>query len=73
MLEEIARNIRIHESLMVIARNKAKTFKEPTKSFYWLGVWKAEEKIVEDLKKLQEIAEMDVSSIDHCLDALRGL
>lgn len=75
MLELIASKIRINEQLGVIAKQKSNSYYKTNKDlyYYWLGVANAQRKIVADLKEIQVSAEQDVSSIDHCLDALRGL
>ena len=41
--------------------------------WYWLGVSEGIHHCLKDFKDVQAIAEADVSSIDHSLDALRGL
>ena len=73
MLKTIADKINLHESLYAIADKKRILADSKTKEYYWLGVREAEKGIIKDLKLIQEKAEQDISSIDHCLDTLRGL
>lgn len=76
MLQEIQRKIRINEGVLANAQRKLAELsnKKDTQAYwYWLGICNGIKSMLTDLKDLQEIAEQDVSSLDHCLDALRGL
>ena len=81
MLKEIQKQIEINEGLLAqvnikiidLSNKKGKRDFDSKCYWYWLGVKHAVESEISDLKKLQEKAELEVSSIDHCLDALRGL
>ena len=81
MLDEIQRQIKINEGVIAKVDSKITDLcnKKGTRDFdnnaywYWLGVRFAVKSELSDLKQLQEKAEQEVSSIDHCLDALRGL
>ena len=81
MLQEIQKQIKMNEGVLAKVDRKITELsnKKGTRDFdnnsywYWLGVRFAVNSEISDLKQLQEKAEQEVSSIDHCLDALRGL
>ena len=74
MLKTIQSKIRITEQVYALAKNKMElNNKYLEKYYFWLGVSSALKDTLKDLKEIQEVAENDVSDVDHCLDKLRGL
>ena len=81
MLKEIQKQIQMNEGVLAkvertiidISNKKGSRDFDSQAYWYWLGVRFALKSELSDLKQLQEKAEQEVSSIDHCLDALRGL
>ena len=77
MLKEIQRKISVNEGVLANANRKCEELKNDSKHreayWYWLGVACGVRSVLKDLQDLQEQAEQEVSSVDHFLDALRGL
>ena len=73
MLNTIANKIRLHEGVVAIIKNKIKSTKSKYERAFFTGALSTEEKILEDLEQIQEVAEESISSIDYELDNLRGL
>ena len=73
MLELIAHKIKINEELLAVIKDKQAKEKDLNKKYFYAGSINAFEMALKDLKEIQERAELDLYSVDHCLDALRGL
>ena len=81
MLQEIQKMIEMNEGVLAKVDSKIIDLKNKmgkkdfnsSSYWYWVGVRFTLNSEINDLKQIQEKAEQEVSSIDHCLDALRGL
>ena len=80
MLQEIQGKIQMNEGVLAkvdyklteLKRKMGKKDFDSSAYWYWIGVRFTLNSEIKDLKELQEVAEQEISFLDHSLDALRG-